>query len=95
MEGSSRITPFLKLFWTNIASGPINGGGPLGGQLIKQASFEEKKAQLGKDYYPYGLEENRHTLEVYLRWCFEQGIAKRPLTPEELFAPETRTRFKV
>ncbi|MCZ6848781.1 MAG: 4,5-dihydroxyphthalate decarboxylase [Alphaproteobacteria bacterium] len=56
---------------------------------------EQKKAQLGKDYYPYGLEENRHTLEVYLRWCFEQGICKRPLTPDELFAPETRTRFKV
>ncbi len=56
---------------------------------------EQKKALLGKDYYPYGLEENRHTLEVYLRWCFEQGITKRELTPDELFAPETRTQFKV
>ena len=56
---------------------------------------EEKRDQLGKDFYPYGVEENRHTLEVYLRWCFEQGIAKRALTPDELFAPETRTRFRV
>ncbi len=56
---------------------------------------EEQKALLGKDFYPYGLEENRHTLDVYLRWCFEQGIAKRELTPDELFAPETRTAFKV
>lgn len=56
---------------------------------------EEKRAQLGKDFYPYGLEENRHTLEVYLRWCFEQGISKRELTPDELFAPETKTKFRV
>ena len=56
---------------------------------------EEKKAQLGKDFYPYGLEENRHTLEIYLRWCFEQGISKRELTPDELFATETKTRFRV
>lgn len=55
----------------------------------------KQKAFLGKDYYPYGLEENRPTLEVYLGWCHEQGIAKRLLAPEELFAPETATRFRV
>ncbi|MDX1482880.1 MAG: 4,5-dihydroxyphthalate decarboxylase [Alphaproteobacteria bacterium] len=56
---------------------------------------EAKRAELGADYFPYGLEENRKTLEVYLRWCYEQGIAKRELTPDELFAPETRSAFKV
>lgn len=55
----------------------------------------KQKAFLGEDYYPYGLEENRRTLEVYLRWCHEQGIAKRLLAPEELFARETGTRFRV
>lgn len=56
---------------------------------------EEQKALLGDQFFPYGLEENRGTLEVYLRWCFEQGIARRLLTPDELFAPETASAFKV
>ncbi|MDH3242270.1 MAG: 4,5-dihydroxyphthalate decarboxylase [Alphaproteobacteria bacterium] len=56
---------------------------------------EAQKELLGADFFPYGLEENRKTLEVYLRWCHEQGIARRLLSPDELFAPETRTAFKV
>lgn len=55
----------------------------------------QKRDVLGRDYFPYGIEENRATLEVYLRWCFEQGIAKRLMKPEELFAPETRAAFRV
>lgn len=56
---------------------------------------EETRKTLGKDFFPYGIEENRRTLEVYLKWCFEQGIARRQLKPEDLFAPETRTAFRV
>jgi 4,5-dihydroxyphthalate decarboxylase len=56
---------------------------------------EETRKVLGKDFFPYGIEENRRTLEVYLKWCVEQGIARRPMKPEELFAPETRTAFRV
>jgi 4,5-dihydroxyphthalate decarboxylase len=56
---------------------------------------EETRKVLGKDFFPYGIEENRRTLEVYLKWCVEQGIARRPLKPEDLFAPETRTAFRV
>ncbi|MFM2129891.1 MAG: hypothetical protein RL477_1437 [Pseudomonadota bacterium] len=56
---------------------------------------EETRALLGKDFFPYGIEENRRTLEVYLKWCFEQGIARRRMLPEDLFAPETRSVFKV
>lgn len=56
---------------------------------------EKQRSLLGADYFPYGLEENRKTLTVYLRWCHEQGIARRLMEPDELFAPETRTAFKV
>jgi 4,5-dihydroxyphthalate decarboxylase len=49
----------------------------------------------GEDFWPYGIEPNRRTLEPFLEYAFEQGIAQRRLKPEELFAPETRESFKI
>jgi 4,5-dihydroxyphthalate decarboxylase len=49
----------------------------------------------GEDYWPYGIEANRRTLEPFLQYAYEQGVAKRRLEPEELFAPETRESFKI
>lgn len=37
------------------------------------------------DFYPYGIDSNRKTLEAFLQWSFEQGIAKRHMKPEEIF----------
>ena len=56
---------------------------------------EETRALMGEDFWPYGLEPNAHTLETFLRYSYEQGLAKRLLKPEELFAPETLESFKV
>jgi 4,5-dihydroxyphthalate decarboxylase len=41
----------------------------------------------GGDYFPYGIEENRAALELFLRYAHEQGIARRLMTPEEIFPP--------
>ena len=49
----------------------------------------------GEDFWPYGLEENRSTLEAFLQYAFEQGVATRRLAVEELFAPETLERAKI
>ena len=49
----------------------------------------------GEDFWPYGIEPNRRTLEPFLQYAYEQGVAKRRLEPEELFAPETRESFKI
>jgi 4,5-dihydroxyphthalate decarboxylase len=49
----------------------------------------------GEDFWPYGIEPNRPTLEAYLQYAHEQGVAARRLTPEELFVPETRERAKI
>jgi 4,5-dihydroxyphthalate decarboxylase len=49
----------------------------------------------GEDFWPYGIEPNRRTLEPFLQYAYEQGVAKRHLKPEELFAPETRESFKI
>jgi len=39
----------------------------------------------GGDFYPYGIEANRITLEAFLKWSFEQGVAKKHLKPEDIF----------
>ena len=49
----------------------------------------------GEDFWPYGVEPNRPTLEAFLQYAHEQGICARRLRVEELFAPETRERFKI
>ena len=59
------------------------------------AHVEEARALLGEDWWPYGLEANRHVLGTFLRYHHEQGLSKRRLAPEELFAPETLQTFRV
>lgn len=51
--------------------------------------LEATDALLGRDYWSYGVERNRRELETAVRWAHHQGIARRPLAVEELFAPET------
>ena len=56
---------------------------------------EETERLMGRNFWPYGLEENEHTLSTFLRYSFEQGLSKRQLTPKELFAPESLESFKI
>jgi 4,5-dihydroxyphthalate decarboxylase len=49
----------------------------------------------GRGFLAYGFAPNRETLATFLRYHQEQGLSKRRLTPEELFAPETLESFKV
>jgi 4,5-dihydroxyphthalate decarboxylase len=56
---------------------------------------EETERAMGRDFWPYGLEPNRHTLNTFLRYSFEQGLSKRLLEPGELFAPESLEMFKI
>lgn len=57
------------------------------------AHYEENRALLGDDPWPYGLEPNRKALEAFLRYHHEQGLSKRRLAPEDLFAPETLVEY--
>jgi 4,5-dihydroxyphthalate decarboxylase len=50
---------------------------------------EDTVALMGADFWPYGIEANRHTLETFLRYSHDQGLAKRPLSADEIFVPET------
>jgi 4,5-dihydroxyphthalate decarboxylase len=49
----------------------------------------------GEDFWPYGVAPNRPTLEAFLQYGFEQGVCRRRLSVEELFAPETLQSFKI
>ncbi len=48
----------------------------------------DAQKRLGKDFFPYGVEPNRKTLEAFLKFAREQGVCHRLLKPEELFAPQ-------
>ena len=50
---------------------------------------------MGEDYWPYGFLRNKETLKVFLRYSYEQGLSKRLLNPEELFAPETMETYTI
>src|SRR5688572_18967259 len=59
------------------------------------AAADEARAEMGEDWWPYGLGPNRHVLETFLRYHHEQGLSKRLFKPEELFAKETLETYKV
>jgi 4,5-dihydroxyphthalate decarboxylase len=46
---------------------------------------ERWRGLFGGEYWPYGLEGNRATLETFLRYAYESGVCGRPLTSDELF----------
>ena len=50
---------------------------------------------MGEDYFPYGIESNRKTLEAFLGYAHEQGVCKRLLTIEELFPKQLYTTHRV
>ena len=56
--------------------------------------IEKTQELMGKNYWQYGVEPNRATLETFLRYSYEQSLSKRLLTPEEIFAPETLESWK-
>lgn len=57
--------------------------------------IRELTAQLGGPLWPYGLEPNRTTIEAFLRFAHEQGVARTLLTPEELFPRQVLASFRV
>jgi len=52
---------------------------------------EQDVALLGDDWWPYGIENNRKSIEAVLLYHHEQGITDRLFTVEDIFAPELLT----
>jgi 4,5-dihydroxyphthalate decarboxylase len=53
------------------------------------------RALMGEDFWPYGVDANRHTLETFLRHHHRQGLSRRQVAVEELFHPATLETFRV
>lgn len=53
------------------------------------------KGIFGPDWWPYGIEPNRHVLETLIRYMGEQGLLQKPLRVEEIFAPSAVGEFKL
>jgi len=59
------------------------------------AIADEWSRNFGSDPFPYGLEENRKTLEAFCRFAHAQGVTARKLTPDDLFPREVRASVRV
>ena len=53
---------------------------------------ERTRELMGEDFWPYGVEPNRRTLETLTRYLVEQKLAERQLPLEELFVAHTPER---
>ncbi|MFB5193005.1 ABC transporter substrate-binding protein [Alicyclobacillus fastidiosus] len=59
------------------------------------AEIERTKLALGDDFWPYGIERNRKTLEAAVRYSYEQGLIKTRPQLEDLFVKSTLERFTI
>jgi 4,5-dihydroxyphthalate decarboxylase len=59
------------------------------------AEYEETRALMTADYWPYGIAPNRANLETLHAYLYEQGLIKQKLNLDELFARETVEAFKI
>jgi len=57
--------------------------------------LEQVVETLGTDPWPYGVESNRTTLEAFVAFCVEQGIAQAAIEIDDLFAREVLERVRL
>jgi len=56
---------------------------------------EEARALMGRDYWSYGVADNRAVLDNFLDHHHRQGLSKRRVAVDELFHPSTLEQFAV
>jgi 4,5-dihydroxyphthalate decarboxylase len=67
----------------------LEAGSPKVSAAWFQHLIDEERAIFGSDWYPYGVEQNRPSLQALVQYAHEQGLSKRQVAIEELFAPST------
>jgi 4,5-dihydroxyphthalate decarboxylase len=58
-------------------------------------SLERARSAMGDDIWPYGVEASRATLDKFVECMDAQGLTRRRMIVEELFAPSTLDEFKI
>ena len=56
---------------------------------------EETVRILGSDFWTYGVEQNRHVLETFLGYSYDQGLAKKVWTPDDIFVKSASPSFVI
>jgi 4,5-dihydroxyphthalate decarboxylase len=62
---------------------------PIGLPFLVQHA-EETAALMGADFWPYGVEANRPTLEAFIRYAHRQGMIPEPMDVDSIFPASTR-----
>lgn len=52
-------------------------------------AYEQAVTVMGADYWSYGVDKNSADLEAFCRYCHDQHLTSRRLSPAELFHPDT------
>src|SRR5256885_11485162 len=55
----------------------VETGAPKASFAWLQPMIEEEKKIIGEDWYPYGIEQNRPTIEALLQYTHEHGLTDR------------------
>ncbi len=51
--------------------------------------FNETRELMGENFYPYGLQASANSFETAFRYLYDQGLAKRKISLEEMFDKST------
>jgi 4,5-dihydroxyphthalate decarboxylase len=59
------------------------------------SEVKQTKKILGEDFWPYGIEKNLKVIQTLMQYSVEQGLTKKGIKIEEIFAKSTLASFKV
>lgn len=70
------------------------GALPLSLRFLVEHAFQTVDL-MGDDFWPYGLETSRRTLETLVRYMQEQGLIRERMWIETVFPKSTQWKFRV
>ena len=60
-----------------------------------EEALRDARALMGEDFWSYGIDKNRKTLDYFLGQHHAQGLSSRRVSVDELFHPATYESFKL
>ena len=60
-----------------------------------EEQLKAARETMGEDYWSYGVDKNRATLETFLRHHHAQGLSSRRLSVDEIFHPATYETYAI
>ncbi len=59
------------------------------------AEFADTIAEMGRNFWPYGVDANRPTLEAMAKYVHSQGLIEKPIAVAQMFAPSTYNELRI